>query len=140
MRWINRSAAEGARKIRDGIADVAGVNLSVEELSKLGIEDAYLVRGYEREVGIMGVGKEELEDEDGDSVVAVPWDTECVNEFLDGLDADIKKMEAQTYDNAVKAVERGDADAGITLRYAVETGFEPLYWESFDFLVSDERA
>ncbi len=151
-RWLDVGSVAGARKVRDGVADIAGVNLSPDYIDSLGVEDACLVRGYERHVGlVVEEGNPEEYEGIGDIEDGVRFagrtDASGTRVFLDEiLEEDEKEVELlsfRSHDGVANAVESGKAKVGIGLEDVAEEhglGFVPLRWESFDFLVAESRA
>ncbi|MDY6764776.1 MAG: substrate-binding domain-containing protein, partial [Halobacteria archaeon] len=155
-RWLNVGSVEGARKLREGITDVAGVNLSVEYLSDLGIENARLVRGYERHVGLIvekgnPEGYESLEGalKTEGSFGARPRGSGTrvlLESLLEERGLSLEEFDTLTFrsqDGVANAVESGKIKTGLGIKYVARKhglGFVPLLWENYDFLVAEDRA
>jgi len=133
-RWLPVGSVEGARRLRDGVVDIAAVGLSPNEIGALGVEGARLVRGYDRRVGYVG-------DEDGEVFGVLP-DGYVLGERFDdeGTDAGIRVFRSE--EGAANAVVSGKVDAAfvgedVAERYDLK--FEPSGWAAVDFLVADSR-
>lgn len=132
-RWLRLGSVEGVRRLRDGVADVAAVSSSPEEIEALGIEDARLVRGYERRVGYVGKPDE-------GAVFGVPPEGYGVRSRFDSEKPDAETRSFRSEGGAANAVEVGKVDAALVGEDTAQSdGFVPQGWISVDFLVSDGR-
>jgi putative molybdopterin biosynthesis protein len=126
-RWLDAGSSAAARKLRDGVVDLAGLRDARDALADIGLTDAVLVGGYERSVGICG-------DPDGASVAVADDDR--------GLVEDGETVDVSSPRSVAPAVADGAAAAGVcTRRQAVDAGlpFEPRLWERYDLLFRRER-
>jgi len=134
VRWLPVGSVDGARRVRDGVADAAAVGLSPEGVEALGAEDAALVRGYERRVGYVG-------DADGDVFGVLP-DGYALRRRFDAERPDTEVRVFRSEHGAANAVSAGKVDGALVTASVAEDvgeGFEPLGWESVDLLVADGR-
>jgi molybdenum cofactor synthesis domain-containing protein len=133
-RWLPVGSLEGARRLRNGIVDLAAVGLSPDELDSLGVEKARLVRGYDRRLGYIG-------DTDGGVFGVVPDGYALRDAFDDDRpDSDVRAFRSE--EGAANAVVSGKVDAafvGEGVAAAYDIGFEPAGWTPVDFLVADGR-
>jgi len=170
---INVGSMGGVQAVKRKEADVAGVHLLDEEtgeynrtlMSKLGVSDAVLVRGYAREQGLIvargnpkGIGG--IEDLLRRDVVMVNRQRGSgTRTFLDlklrevaerlGVPAEelTRRIrgyttEARTHTAVASAVAQGRADVGVGIRMAASMyglDFISLGWEIYDFLIPKER-
>jgi len=133
-RWLPVGSVEGARRLRDGIVDIAAVGLSPDELDALGVEGARLVRGYDRRVGFVG-------DTDGGVLGVVP-DGYALREGFDDEGADTETLVFRSEEGAANAVVSGKVDAAFVGEDTASTydlSFEPAGWVAVDFIVGDGR-
>ncbi len=133
-RWLPVGSLEGARRLRNGVVDIAAVGLSPDELDSLGVEKARLVRGYDRRLGYVG-------DTDGDVFGVLPDGYGLRDAFDDDLpDAEVRVFRSE--EGAANAVVSGKVDAafvGECVAAAYDLRFEPAGWKPVDFLVADGR-
>lgn len=149
IRWLDTGALDGARKVRDGIADLAGVNLDVDDLDELTPSNARLYRGYERRVVLVHRedGVDSLADAvGGDATIGVlPPETglgQLGDRLLAAEGGSDAARRSPSQSSAIEAVRAGELDAAIVLEaVATEHGLAmvPLRWEHLDLLVADER-
>jgi molybdopterin molybdotransferase/putative molybdopterin biosynthesis protein len=133
-RWLPVGSVEGARRLRNGIVDVAVVGLSPEEIDDLGVREARLVRGYDRRVGYLG-------DPDGD-VFGVPPDGYAVREGFDSEGTDAETRVFRSEEGAANAVVSGKVDAafvGQDIASSYDLSFEAADRISLDVLVAEDR-
>jgi len=141
-RWLPEGSVEGARRVRDGVADVALVGLGTDELVSLGVEDAHLVRGYERRVGY--VTADGADTEDAETFAVLPEGYGLHRRFNEATEESERGTRTfRSEDGVANAVSSGKVDAGFcTQAVAEEHGleFEPVGWGGLDLLVADNRA
>jgi putative molybdopterin biosynthesis protein len=133
-RWLPTGSVDGARRLRDGVADIAAVGMSEEDIVSLGIEEYYRVRGYDRRVGYVG-------DPDGDVFGVVP-DGYAVRERFDEERPGAERRVFRSERGAVNAVAAGRVDAAFVGEcVATDAGadFDASGWVSVDILVADDR-
>jgi putative molybdopterin biosynthesis protein len=133
-RWLPSGTVAGARRLRDGVVDVAAVGASPEELDGLGITDASLIRGYERRVGYVG-------DRDGDVLGVLP-EGYALRERFDEARPDADTRVFRSARGAANAVAAGRVDGALVTEDAAEgtgAGFDAVGWDGVDVLVSDDR-
>jgi putative molybdopterin biosynthesis protein len=133
-RWLSVGSVEGARRLRNGIVDVAAVGLSQEELDTLGVENASLVRGYDRHVGYVG-------DTEGE-VFGVLSGGYALRRNFDGEGTDAETRVFRSEEGAANAVVSGKVDAafvGEDIAEKYDLSFEPTGWAPVDFFVADDR-
>lgn len=135
-RWLSVGSVEGARRLRNGVVDIAAVGLSPGELDALGVKDARLVRGYDRRVGYIG-------DTEGGVFGVVPDGYAVRGRFDDeGADVEGETRVFRSEEGTANAVVSGKVDAAfvgkdIAERYDLK--FEPAGWVAVDLLVADGR-
>ncbi len=133
-RWLDVGSVEAARRLRDGVVDVAVVGLSPEEVADVGVEGAALLRGYERRVGWAG-------DPDSAEVFGVQPDGYALRRWFDEerSDADVRVYRSER--GAANAVASGKVDAALVGENLAsgDVKFHPVGWRGFDVLVSDDR-
>jgi molybdenum cofactor synthesis domain-containing protein len=133
-RWLPVGSVEGARRLRNGIVDVGVVGLSPDELDALGVEDAHLVRGYERRIGYAG-------ETDGGVFGVVPDGHTLRDVFDENVDAEARVFRSE--EGTANAVASGKVDAAVVGEDVAERyglGFTPIGWYSVDVLVADNRS
>jgi putative molybdopterin biosynthesis protein len=163
----------GIMSVKRGEADIAGIHLVDSEtmeynipfLKKYGVDNAYLIKGYMREQGIIVPkgnphGIKDVRD-------IIEKNLRIVNRgrntgtriLLDSILREIAKEEGMAFDELVSrirgyyyeakthtavatAIAQGRADAGIGIRAAAHMyglDFIALGWERYDFLVQKAR-
>ena len=133
-RWLPVGSVEGARRLRNGIVGVAAVGLSPDELDALGVENASLVRGYDRHVGYVG-------DTEGEVFGVLP-EGYVLREGFDDEDTDAETRVFRSEEGAANAVVSGKVDAafvGEDIAERYDLRFEPARWVPVDFLVAGDR-
>lgn len=166
FRVINMGSSRGLSAMASGIADVAGINLAgtcdynLESIRKIGIINAVLVKGYQREQGLIvrqDSNIKNLEDLAGKKLVnrnRGSGTRALLDKLLDELasmkgmtKADLVKMipgynsGLKTHRSVCEAVKSGKADVGFGIRPFAETmglKFIPLAIEDFDFLINKD--
>ncbi len=165
---VNVGSLEGIKSVAKGYGDIAGTHLldvksmeyNVPFLNELKVENSVLVRGYEREQGIIVAkgnpkGIKSVKDFLRDDVVIVNRTkgsgTRALLDFL--LSREVGSLEeirdkikgyyteVKTHSAVAACVKHGRADAGIGIRYvadAYELDFISLGWEKYDFLIRKE--
>jgi molybdate-binding protein len=133
-RWLDVGSVEGARRLRDGVVDVAVVGLSTEEVADVGVEGAALLRGYERRVGWAG-------DPDSAEVFGVLPEGHALRLWFEEErpDADVRVYRSER--GAANAAASGKVDAALVGEDLAsgDVEFHPTGWRGFDVLVSDDR-
>ncbi len=148
-RWLSVGSVEGARRLRNGIVDVAAVGVPSEELGELGelgVSDVSLVRGYDRRVGY---ARADGGSEDAEVVGVLPDGYALRRRFdednardEDDMDAEAETRVFRSEEGAVNAVVSGKVDAafvGEDVAVRNDLSFEPTGWSTVDFLVADDR-
>ena len=133
-RWLPVGSVEGARRLRNGIVDVAAVGLRPDALDALGVKNASLVRGYDRHVGYVG-------DTEGEVFGVLPEGYTLHEAFDDeGTDAETRVFRSE--EGAANAVVSGKVDAafvGEDIAEKHDLSFEQTGWVPVDILVADDR-
>ncbi|WP_321417502.1 molybdopterin biosynthesis protein [uncultured Methanomethylovorans sp.] len=164
IRMINMGSSRGLSAMASGIADVAGINLigsdeyNLEAIKGLGISNAFLVKGYRREQGLI-VRKEStiksLDDLPGKKLInrnRGSGTRALLDRLLEEMveKRSISKTElvktipgynsgSRTHRSVCEAVKCGKAEVGFGIRpFAEARGlkFIPLAIEDFDLLIN----
>jgi putative molybdopterin biosynthesis protein len=169
---INVGSSGGIAAARRGESDISGTHLIDEKtgiynvpfLKKLGIADrAYLVRGYDREQGLVTArgnphGIESIEDlitggisfinRNPGSGTRILFDLELKKAARGVSPTELKnqipgyEIEAKSHSAIAAAVAHGRADAGLAIRTVAHQyglGFVPLREEKYDFAIPREK-
>ena len=132
-RWLPAGSFDGARLLRDGVADVAAVGTAENTAEAVGV-DAARVRGYERQVGYVG-------DPGGEVFGVLPEGYAVRSRFGDEHpDAEVRVFRSER--GAANAVESGKVDGALVgedVAAETEAGFEESGWMHIDILVTEDR-
>jgi len=164
--WVGSSG--GLTLLMLGEADLAGIHLydprsgeyNLPYISRYWLENrVILARGYEREIGFASrrhfddpldaliSGKAKLVNRNLGSGTRVQLD-HLLKKKAEEIGRDFKELvktikgyenEVKTHLDVVKAIISGEADLGLTIRWAAEKyglKFKSLGWEKFDFAIS----
>lgn len=148
VRWLAAGAVDGATRLREGIMDVALVDLPDEALDDLGLRGADRVRGYDRTEGLaMAESPSEASGsallERIGTVAALPEGTGS-RWYLERAapDRELEVRDRPSHRGIATAVAEGTVDAGVLPQHeAVERGlaFVALRTASMDLLVAHDR-
>jgi len=169
---INVGSSGGILAVKRGEADVAGIHLldesgeyNLPHLRKYGVRDAFLVKGYLREQGIIVAKGNPLRIESIEDIIdsnarivnrnrgsgtRILFDM-YLRDVATKRGEDFKRLseriagysvEAKSHTSVAVAVLMGKADAGIGIRTVAERyslHFIPLRAEEYDFLIPKDR-
>lgn len=143
-RWLAVGSVEGARRLRNGIVDIVAVSLSPEAVNSLGVEEAFLVRGYERCVGY--VTEDSLGDADVFGVLPEGYGLRRAfeddrDDERDDANEDVRVFRSE--EGVANAVASGRVDAGFCTWGVAESNdleFEAVGWQEVDLLVAERRG
>ncbi|MFP4188495.1 MAG: molybdopterin biosynthesis protein [Halobacteriales archaeon] len=133
-RWLTAGSVDGARRLRDGVVDIAAVALTQERLDPLGVDGMVRVRGYDRRVGYLG-------DPDG-GVFGVLPDGYALRHLFDDEHPGAEVRAFRSERGAANAVEAGRVDAALVgedVASDADAPFEGADWVKVDFLVAEDR-
>ncbi len=134
-RWLDVSSREAARRLRDGVVDVAVVALSSEDLDSLGVSSYSRHSSYRRLVGFAG------DPEDAEVYGVVPEGYGLRGWFEDEVSTDADVRVYRSEEGAYNAAEDGEVDAAAVGADVVpkDGAFEQRGWLDVDLLVADDR-
>ena len=143
IRFTSNGSKRGTFSVEDGIADVA----CVSGTEKIGIPDGIvLIRGYTRELGLMGNNFSDLSGQRDVSIVGWSGDSEMkwlANRELKDLGFDLEEVRyvgrARSHSAVAAAVAFGRANFGFGASVAAEKaglGFKKLTSDRIDFLTA----
>jgi len=139
-RWLPVGSVEGVRRVREGIADVAVVDLPAERVDALGVTSARLIGGYERGVGY--VHRRDIDDAEVFGVLPEGYGLRRRFDDDRGRDRDVDIRVFRSERGIVNAVGSGRVDAGFCGRGEAEgtdLRFTRVGTGAVDLLVSDDR-
>ncbi len=145
-RWLADGAVDGARKLRDRIVDIAGVNLGDDTLGVEPRNDIERIACFERHVvlahrGTFGLGSLESILEQADVLGTTGQQTGLYHR-LETLDTSASIRTFPSQQAALRAVTEGEVDAALVLEAVTDTDeFDTVsvMWEPFDILVDGDR-
>ena len=133
-RWLPTGSVDGARRLRDGVVDVAAVGEPDETAEVAGVEEAVRVRGYERRVGYVG-------DPDGDVFGVLP-EGYALRDRFDGQHPDAEVRVFRSEQGAANAVASGKVDGALVgedVAADTDAPFEASGAVEVDLFIADDR-
>ncbi|MFW5929546.1 MAG: gephyrin-like molybdotransferase Glp [Halobacteriota archaeon] len=134
-RWLSTGSVEAARRLRDGVVDLAVVASNASEVEEAGVSGAKLLRGYSREIGFVG-------DPDSATVYGVLPEGHALRQEFDGSYSDAEVRVRRSEQGLVDAVDSGDVDSALVGADVApaDAEFHPSDWMELDILVRDDRS
>lgn len=146
VRYLDVGSADGMRKLRDGIADLAAIGAPTSELATDELEEVSRYRGYDRQLGLLHRGERTLTElTHGTTVATLPRQTGLARHLtaiIDDRGWDISVRNRPSHAGLIEAVETGEVAAAFTLETMSnqrDLAFEPINWEPLDLFIADNR-
>lgn len=146
VRWLAEGSITGARRLRDGILDIAGIDLPADRLQEFNFDSISRVRGYERQIGFIHTTDDATEVADliteGVTIASTPSETGLRCHLEERVeDADIVTVRGEA--NVIRLVTEGAADAGFVTALAAtgaDLPFLPVAWTTVEFFIGADRV